>query len=728
MTENPPAKSRPLRLVLALVGVALVLAAGLTWLNRRALAREALTGWLRSKGIQSEAQVEAFGPSAFIARLRVGDPKAPDFAAERVEVRYRLKFGGLDVTSVTLRRPVIRAQLRQDGLHVGALDPLVQAFLRQPPRPDAARPRIAIDDGVLALATDYGPVRVTADAVVEDGKLLSLAATSAPARLRGRGFDVALAAGALNATTRGGRIAVGLNLPAPSVKTTGAELAAARIVATADVPYPDFEKRRGDGAVRIGARIVAARLASGDQRLTNAELAITFTGQAAGWIPTLVVSGAGRADLIARGAAFADGRVGAVQASLASDDLAWSRPKGDLVTATLRARAVADDLAAADLFLPDLDLRGTGALNATPSRVRLTADLAAQGRGRYSGLGAPQAADGASLVAVKRAARSFRLSVPALALDVDTGRPAPLAARLDRPARLLPDSGGEVRLTDLSAPARLTVSGGGLPEVDTTVRRLELGPAPFADLTVRATASVGPIEDGKVDASGRLRFGAAGISFAADRCAPVSVRRIELGENDVEALSGRVCPAGGPVFALQGGGWRFAANAEAVAAGLPVALVRVDKAAGRITASGAGQRLAADLRIVSAQVSDTGAATRFYPLDVSGQAGLARGELRANLTARRPGRGVVATARLLHEMATGRGGVDIETPQIQFADGGLQPVHISPLASAVGSPAAGSAQFQGRFAWSAEGVASGGTLTVPGLDFVSPAGPVKGLK
>lgn len=728
MTETPPAKSRPLRLVLALVGVALVLAAGLTWLNRRTLAREALTGWLRSKGIQSDAQVEAFGPSAFIARLRVGDPQAPDFAAERVEVRYRVRFGGLDVTSVTLRKPVIRAQLRADGLHVGALDPLVQEFLRRPPQPDAAKPRVAIDDGILALATDYGPMRLAADALVEDGKLMSLVASSAPARLRGRDFDLALGAGAIKSTTRGGRIAIALNLPILSAAAAAGELADGRLVATADAPYPDLENRRGDGALRLGVRITAARLASGDQSLADADLATTFSGQASGWIPNLVVSGAGRVDLTARTGNFADGRVGALQASLASDDLAWSRPKGDLVTGALRARAVADNLLVADLDVSGLDLRGSGALNATPARIRLTADLAAQGRGRYEGLGAPQAADDPGLVAIKRAARGFRVAAPAVALDLDTGRPAPLVVRLTRPARLLPDSGGQVQLSDLATPARLTISGGGLPEVDATLSRLELGPNPFADLTVRASASVGPIQDGKIDVAGRVRLGARGASFTADRCAPVSVRRIEFGENDVEAFAGRVCPAGGPVFAMTGGAWRFTANVEAVAASLPVAQVRIDKAAGRITASGAGQRLNADVQIAKAEVSDTGAATRFYPLNVSGEASLAQGDLRASFTARRPGRDVVATARLLHEVSTGRGGVDIETPEIQFADGGLQPVQISPLASAIGSPAVGSAKFQGRFAWSADGVASGGTLTVPGLDFVSPAGPVKGLK
>jgi hypothetical protein len=47
----------------------------------------------------------------------------------------------------------------------------------------------------------------------------------------------------------------------------------------------------------------------------------------------------------------------------------------------------------------------------------------------------------------------------------------------------------------------------------------------------------------------------------------------------------------------------------------------------------------------------------------------------------------------------------------------------------VGSPAVGSVGFSGRIDWraDAEGTSSG-RLTVPGLDFTSPAGPVKGLR
>ena len=57
------------------------------------------------------------------------------------------------------------------------------------------------------------------------------------------------------------------------------------------------------------------------------------------------------------------------------------------------------------------------------------------------------------------------------------------------------------------------------------------------------------------------------------------------------------------------------------------------------------------------------------------------------------------------------------------------PADLSPLvADFVQPPVTGSAAFAGRFDWNAVGGSSAGRLAVPGLDFVSPAGPVKGLK
>ena len=46
----------------------------------------------------------------------------------------------------------------------------------------------------------------------------------------------------------------------------------------------------------------------------------------------------------------------------------------------------------------------------------------------------------------------------------------------------------------------------------------------------------------------------------------------------------------------------------------------------------------------------------------------------------------------------------------------------------MGSPAVGQAKFKGRFDWTPDGSTSNGVITIPRLDFQSPAGPVQGLK
>ncbi len=88
MTDEPQTRPRRTLLrLLAVAGVVVLVIVALTWLNRRTLAREALTGWLESRGIATRAVVEEIGPSTFTARLSLGDPSNPDFEAQQVGVR-----------------------------------------------------------------------------------------------------------------------------------------------------------------------------------------------------------------------------------------------------------------------------------------------------------------------------------------------------------------------------------------------------------------------------------------------------------------------------------------------------------------------------------------------------------------------------------------------------------------------------------------------------------------
>ncbi|WP_374469320.1 YdbH domain-containing protein [Phenylobacterium sp.] len=725
MTDAAPTSPRRrLRLILAVAGVVIVAVLVLLYATRRIIAREALSGWLQSKGIASEAEIQSLGFTDAVARLRVGDPRNPDLTVERAEVGYALRGFRLEVSSIKLTRPVLRASVRGGRLSVGALDPLIEEFRRRPPQPDARKPRIEVDDGVLRLATDYGPLQLAADALVNDGRLVSLTASSAPARLRGEGFELTAGAASVEMTSAGDRARASLDAPLTLARAGEAALQDGRLRITAVLPYPDLEKKRGEGRVVVRAELSGRRLRLAEQALADASLSASFTGESRGWIPDLAVRGQGAAELRAGGAEVAGGRAGAIRAAVTAPDLAWTRRGGDAVSGTLGLRAAVDELAAGELRLRAASVTADGAAAWRGGRPELRLTAAAQGRGGWLGLGGPVAEDSRDIAAVKRAVRDFGFSAPGVALALQDGA---LAARLTQGARIAPASGGEARLTPQGAGWRLAVAGGGLPRVDADIRRFALvdGGA-TASGRVKAALSIGPIEGGVFDAAGTLRMGEA-VRFTAERCAEVQAARLELGENDVEALSGRLCPTGEPLLTLAGGGWRIAGRAEAVAARAPFLQARVSDGRGRVVMALTGERLTADATIEGATVSDAAPETRFNPLRMSGPAQLARDTWTGALAIATPGGRSLATATLRHNGLSGVGGVEIDTGLIAFAEGGLQPAELSPLAAAVGSPAVGSARFAGGFRWTPEAATSQGVLSVPRLDFVSPAGRVSGL-
>lgn len=734
-TRPTPRPRPPLLRILAVLGVVLLIAVGLIWLNRKALAREALTGWLRSKGIAADAQVEAFGPSVFTARLRIGDPSNPDFVTERAEVRYRARISGLEVVSVTLRKPVLRAQVRQGQLKMGSLDPLVQDFLRRPPQPNAKQPRIRIDDGVLVLGTDYGPVRLAADAVLADGKLQSLAATSAPTRLRSAAFDMTLGAGSLSAVTRAGRVDLSLAAPITAAKAGAAEVADGRLSLVAQLPYPDFQKQRGDGAVVAALGVTGRRITVAGQVLDGADLKVGLTGQATGWIPDLAVSGKATASVTSTAGRFGATEAKAIRLAAVSDDLRWTRKGGDRIAATVKLNGGVEGVTAGDLKLAAFTATASGPVSASAASVEAALDGAAVGKGGWSGLGAATATDTPDIAAIKRAARSFSLAAPGVSVRLKDGG---ASVSLPKPVRLASASGGVVELAGRpGAPVfgpsggafKLAVKGGGLPAVEADVAKLALTDGGVtAQGRVHARASVGFVQNADLDAAGRLAIGAGGLTFTAERCVAIKADRLDFGANDIERLSGRLCPAGGPLFRMTGADWRIAGRAEAVTASAPFIQGRVIDGAGRIVAESKRGNVTAQAHIDTARQEDTGAAKRFAPFLMSGDASLSAFIWRADLDFKLPTGAALGNALVTQDGRLGLGVVVIETEMLTFAEGGLQPAQLSPLASALGSPVVGSAQFKGRFDWTPVGSTSNGSISIPSLDFRSPAGPVSGLK
>jgi hypothetical protein len=720
--ETPRNPARGLRLALVIVGVTLAVAVLLLYAARRTIAREALTAWLKSKGVPATAQIQAVGPTGVTGSIVIGDPRRPDLTIERAEIGYGLV--GFEIRSVRLVRPVLRARLHGGQLSAGALDPLIAEFRKAPPRPNAAQPRITVERGIVLLATEYGPLRIDADARLSDGRLEQLSARTAAGRLRGKGFDARLGPAALTAKAVADRVELTLEAPIVEAEAAGVAASNAHLRIKAAGPYPDFKARRGDGAVVAHAEITGGRISAGGQAVRNGFVSAALTGEARGWLDTLAVTGRVVVNLRAGGFEAADGKGGAVQASGVAEDLRWTRKGGDAVSARISATASVDSYAREALKVSTATASVRGPVAFDRDGVDLDLAASALGRGAWTGLGPPVALDSAEIAAVKRAAQAFRFAAPALAVQ---GRDGRIAACILQPVRLLPDRGGAATLSPAGAGWKLAVAGGGLPKVDADIRRFAIGAeGATATARVKAALSIGPIQQGVFDAAGALRIGAAGVSFTGERCVQATAAKMEFGENDVEKVSGRFCPTGRPLLTMSDGDWRITGRAEGVSAAVPLLQARVAAGAGVMDLVSRKAVLSAQAQVTAAEAFDTAPSTRFRPVGVTGEARLAQGLWTSSLVIRDPAGRRLATAALRHA-ESGQGGVQIETGRLHFTPGGLQPAELSPLAAAIASPAEGEAVFSGAFHWSPKAITSHGVLEVPRLDFVSPAGALKGL-
>lgn len=780
--------ARGVGLGLAALAVVALLLAGLLYLNRRAAARELLTGWLEKRGVQSEVEIERIELDGLIARVRVGDPRDPDFAAERVEVDYVVGLpwsrAGLGVTPsrVRLVRPVLRARWAEGRLSLGSLDPVLEEFTRRPPRPDSRAPLILVEGGRVNLDTPHGRLAARADARLEDGRLMRLSARLPETTLNGRDVSAQGLSGAVEATTRGDRLSLRIETAAETARGAGLAVEGGRAVLSGEVAYPDLKRRRGDGRAVLRLDASARGLENGTTALGRAEARGGFDGATAGWIDAFRITGGLGLTLTAgnlrgegaRGAgmeAAVDGarlevsrhggtlgwrlegpaRLAAGRLTAGGADVEGLRVTTSALTAGGRGAAMEASgpatLAARSFRFGELSLAGVSGRAALDARSDGAVLIEARGgltatRGRWPLFGPVGGDDPEDLKAMKAALGDFALSAPAWRLA--TGSPGTSLA-LDRPVEIRPRNGGVLRLAALDArpvfaaepgeagggALSLTAQRGrGLPELEAAVPDWRLTPGGFeARIDGRGALDFDLFRGVTVQTAGLLASSNGGLTYAAEDCAAVTVERLELDENDVTDLSGRFCPDGSPLVVVEGGGWSARGRLSGVDAAAPFLAMRFREAEGALRASGGADGVALNARVDAARVEDATTPRRFNALTASGEAALANENWTGGFDLK-SGETTVGRLTLAHDGRAGAGGVVIETPMLAFAEGGLQPGGLSPLVEGfVQSPAVGSAQFSGRIDWTADGEgSSGGRLTVPGLDFVSPAGPVKGLR
>ena len=783
-----PGRTRGRRALLiagVVVGVLLVLTA-LLYLNRRAATRQVLIGWLERQGIEADMRVERLELDGLVASVRIGDAADPDVIVDRVEVDYAIgapwsKGGiGLTPTRIRLVRPVVRASVRNGKLTLGSLDPLVERFTGRPPRPDSRGPLVLVEAARVRLETDYGPTNIFGDARIDDGKLMQLTARMPATAFKSGEAEARGLQATVDLTTMGDRIALRFAAAAERASLPGFNGEAPRLTLTGDLPYPDLKARRGDGRARIDLRVAAARLAAGEASAGDADLHLSFNGQTTGWIETFRIDGTSVADLtVARidspdaSAATARMRLTAARTVVSRDPrgVSW-RLDGTAAMTAARASGAGLDGAGVTLTSSRLTTGGRGAAMEAEGPVVLSADRLAwddltltgvrgatdfdlvsdgglrvtatgalrSARGAWPLFGAPAGDDVPELAGMKRALSAFAVDIPGF--DLSTGHSGTRLS-LTRPATLRPTNGGVLTLSPVATPifsaARGQAGGGGLsltatrgqglPEAAFAIPAWRLTPSGFtATLDGHAALDFGLARGITVQTRGELSSSGSRLAYVAARCIPLTVERLELDESDVVDVAGDICPVARPLVSVADGRWRADGTLRGLDASAPFLALNFRDAEGGFTATGGPGGVGLDARVVRATVVDATTPLRFHPLTATGSVRLADADWTGAFDLVR-GQTVLGRMALTHDGSDGTGGLTIDAPSIAFAEGGLQPADLSPLAEFIGPPASGSVAFDGRIDWRAgtEGTSSG-RLTIPGLDFTSPAGPVKGLR
>lgn len=785
MVEDDPAargawrgKARPI--AIALLGIILVVGIG-AWLSRERIVDDIIRGQLEAYDIPASYTIERVGgQKQILTDVVLGDPRAPDFTAERVIVTLRHRFGVPEIGGVTLVEPRIYGSYVDGKISFGSLDPMVFAPSDKP----TALPNLnlAIRDGRGLLETDYGPVglKVEGSGLASHGWEGTLAAIAPELALPGCSARGVSAYGKLTSTSGEPHFAGPVRLAAldcPEAQLTLSDYAAeVNLAADTRLANPSVDARIAGARTRMADQGASAVLGTIRAQMRDKLATARFSLAARGVETPQALA----AVLTTEGQLRASDGFERLQldASLEGNGLRLGR---DFVAAVDRLAGSGEGTLVAPLAR-----KLAGALQAETRGSALDADIRLRLDPKGYSLLAPRAelrgGSGARLVSLSRVEVAAREGeMPRIAGNIATaGANMPrIAGRMERG-----ESGGSVfRLTmqryaagdsALAIPQIVIAQGKG-GALGFAGKMLASGPLPGG----RATNLMLPLE-------GRFAEGQLALWRS---CVDLRFERLELASLAFEKRGLKLCPpsrraivtagsaglrlaAGTPSLALEGhlgdtpirlvsGPVGLAYPGTMTARAIEVSLGPPDTASRfRITdleaqlgEDIAGTFAGADIALAAVPMDierasgrwhfadgrllvegadftlvDRQNTPRFEPL-IARDATLAlvdnvisaRADLRQSASER-----LVTKVEIRHDLSSAAGWAALDVPGLQF-DAGLQPLDLSQLAKGVIANADGMVTGEGRIDWASDGkITSTGRFSGEDLDFAAAFGPVKG--
>ena len=766
------------------LGLVLVAAIAVVWIERRPIATHYLKGEFERRGVKASYHLDRVGlRTQEVSNLVIGDPKRPDLVARFAHIETRLKLSGnFEVYRIVARGVRLRGRLVHNRISWGQIDRMMPPPSNKP----FALPDFAVDisDASIALATPFGPVGL---ALEGKGKL-SGGFTGHAAIVSPR-----VAPGRCAATGLHAYVAVAVVARRPQIDGP----------VTAD-SFACPASRFVVGAPRFDAK------ASFNESFTS----IDGTGRMA--MTSLVAGANGLANFIG--------------------DISY---RGALNDVAGRVKLSAQKSRMGTIFADRTRLDGGYHLNAKAGTFdmsgRYAADSASLAPSMFAGVTGPLAAAAKTPIgpvatamanAFIRTARNFNSSGRVTVVNFPGGG----AARINE-ANVIGPGGARARVYGgsgltyywpsggLRLDGNLETSGGGLPQARVTLRQpragapmsgvgdiapysangqtltlaqIRFGPGPGNSTALSTVARLdGKFPGGRVQALQlpiQGQVGQAGSFAFGTSCAIVSFNYLQMSSLQLGRTRLPVCPMGraiitkspnGPVqtsariphpvldgrlgsspLHLEAANGRiigqvFGFDALAMRLGRESSPILFDAARlnGRLgrdwsgdfngaTASigkvpllltdGVGKWIYRnkDLAVdASLMVNDKNPNPRFYPLKSDNVHFTIAGDyVRATGALHHPATGTLVTdVNIEHQLSSGAGHAILDVPGLAFGPN-FQPDQLTRLTEGVVALVNGTVRGQGRINWSSGGkVSSTGDFSTAGMDLAAPFGPVTGL-